>query len=69
MKESISAVEALVKQVTGTKDTFGAALKKLGVDAHPAFVEACSKIYGYTSDADGIRHALSDEVATEGGRP
>ena len=62
IKESISAVEALVNQINGSTDTLGAGLKKLGVDAHPAFVEAYSKIYGYTSNADGIRHALSDEA-------
>ena len=27
---------------------------------HPAFEQALLKLYGYTSDAKGIRHALSE---------
>ena len=35
---------------------------KLPVEAlHPALKSALSKLYGYTSDAGGIRHALADE--------
>ena len=28
---------------------------------HPALAGAFQKLYGYTSDADGIRHALMEE--------
>jgi len=28
---------------------------------HPALKDAFLKLYGYTSDADGIRHALMEE--------
>ncbi|MGR6868629.1 AbiJ-NTD4 domain-containing protein, partial [Acinetobacter baumannii] len=28
---------------------------------HPAFKKALTSLYGYTSDSDGIRHALLDE--------
>jgi hypothetical protein len=28
---------------------------------HPALAEGLSKLYGWTSDAEGIRHALMDE--------
>lgn len=59
IKESISAVEAVVKKVTG-EGQLGAGLKKLeaaGLAIHPALKEAWSKMYGWTSDADGIRHA------------
>jgi hypothetical protein len=28
---------------------------------HPSLKEAFQKLYGYTSDAQGIRHALMDE--------
>ncbi|MET3565596.1 hypothetical protein ABIC47_001067 [Leifsonia sp. 563] len=59
IKESISAVEAVVKKVTG-EGQLGAGLKKLeqaGLTIHPALKEAWSKMYGWTSDADGIRHA------------
>jgi hypothetical protein len=33
---------------------------------HPAFREALSKMYGYTSDADGIRHSLMEESRLDG---
>lgn len=59
IKESISAVEAVVKKVTG-QGTLGAGLGKLesvGVTIHPALKGAWSKMYGWASDADGIRHA------------
>jgi hypothetical protein len=65
IKESISAVEAACRIITGDpKATLGHAVKKLedsGVELHPAFRDALSKMYGYTSDADGIRHALLEE--------
>lgn len=59
IKESISAVEAVVRKVT-KEGTLGAGLKKLkaaGITIHPALEGAWSKMYGWTSDADGIRHA------------
>lgn len=59
IKESISAVEAVVKKVTG-EGTLGTGLRKLevaGLGIHPALREAWSKMYGWTSDDDGIRHA------------
>ncbi|MCD4841694.1 MAG: hypothetical protein K8R08_06790 [Methanosarcinales archaeon] len=31
------------------------------IKMHPALNSAFSKLYGYTSGADGIRHALLDE--------
>ena len=31
------------------------------VAVHPALEKAFSNLYGYTSDAGGIRHALTDE--------
>jgi hypothetical protein len=65
VKESISAVEAACQIVTGDdKATLGKAVKKLqdnGVKLHPAFEGALEKMYGYTSDAEGIRHALLAE--------
>lgn len=60
IKESISAVEAMCSIILGEKDTLGAALKKLeknGVSIHPSMKTAFEKLYGYTSDAHGIRHA------------
>lgn len=62
IKESISAVEAVVMKVTG-EGTLGAGLKKLenaGLKIHPALRDSWSKMYGWTSDEDGIRHAGID---------
>ena len=62
IKESISAVEAVVKVVAG-EGQLGAGLKKLedkGLTIHPALKEAWLKMYGWTSDAAGIRHAGID---------
>jgi AbiJ N-terminal domain 4 len=62
IKESISAVEALCNTVTSdTHGTLGQALKVLDFPVHPALRLAFEKLYGYTSDADGIRHALMEE--------
>jgi hypothetical protein len=63
IKESISAVEASCQQATGDKKaTLGDALKKLKASAslHPALETAFQKLYGYTNDAEGIRHALKE---------
>jgi len=65
IKESISAVEAMCQIVTGEDGaTLGQAVKRLessGVKIHPSFEIALQKMYGYTNDAEGIRHALLDE--------
>jgi len=58
IKESISAVEAVCFAITG-ENSLGAAIRKLqsaGVSIHPALARAWSAMYGWTSDADGIRH-------------
>lgn len=64
IKESISAVEALVKIVIKSeKGTLGDLLSVLEKrdELHPALKAAFIKLYGYTSDANGIRHALLEE--------
>lgn len=64
IKESISAVESLCKQVSGNeKATLGDTLKTLEKKGsiHPALKKAFSSLYGYSSDADGIRHPLMKE--------
>lgn len=63
IKESISAVEAVCNTIAGSSSaTLGQALKVLEkkntVELHPALKDGFDKLYGYTSDADGIRHAL-----------
>jgi hypothetical protein len=64
IKESISSVEALCTNLTG-EATLGQALKRLdangAIKTHPALNGAFQKLYGYTSDAGGIRHALLEE--------
>lgn len=60
IKESISAVERMCSIIIGKSTTLGDALKHLedsGVNIHPALKEAFKKLYGYTSDASGVRHA------------
>ena len=62
VKESISAVESMVQLITGEKkSTLGQALKKIEPELHPALKGAFEKLYGYTSNAEGIRHALIEE--------
>lgn len=59
IKESISAVESVVKKATG-EGQLGAGLTKLeasGLKIHPALKTGWSKLYGWTSNADGMRHA------------
>jgi hypothetical protein len=68
IKESISAVEAICAAVTGDpKATLGQALKIIDSQAplHGALRSAFEKLYGYTSDADGIRHALLEDTTLE----
>lgn len=65
IKESISAVEAICKLITDEdKATLPKALKAITdkVELHPALQQAFNKLYGYTSDADGIRHSLMEEA-------
>lgn len=64
IKESISAVEALCVEITGDpKATLGQALKnsKLKEEFHGGILNGFSNLYGFTSNAEGIRHALMDE--------
>ena len=64
IKESISAVEAICRLITNdAKATLGQALKEIEnkVGLHCALKSAFSSLYGYTSDAEGIRHSLLDE--------
>ena len=64
IKESISAVESLCKHLAKDNNaTLGEALKRLEkeTELHPALKTAFTSLYGYTNDADGIRHALMDE--------
>lgn len=69
IKESITAVEKMCSIILGKKSTLGDALKQLeknGVTIHPCLRTAFDKLYGYTSDASGIRHCgqLDGEKST-----
>lgn len=59
VKESISAVEALARHLTGHTDgTLGQLIKKL--DIHSALSDGISKLYGWAGDDAGIRHSNKD---------
>ncbi|MCU5542987.1 hypothetical protein OCB14_15195 [Bacillus cereus] len=64
IKESISAVESICKVIVeDKKGTLGQALNKLeqrGIVIQDALKEGFKRIYWYTSDNDGIRHAHKD---------
>lgn len=64
IKESICAVESIAQAITKKeKATLGDALKIIGKSSnlHQALEKAFIKLYGYTSDGDGIRHAMLEE--------
>jgi hypothetical protein len=64
VKEAISAVESAAKILSGnakgTLDDALTALEKQG-KLHGALRKGYSALYGFTNDANGIRHALMDE--------
>lgn len=61
-KESILAIESLIMLKLNQKGTLGELIKKYDekLQLHPALVKAISALYGYSSDEDGIRHAIFD---------
>ena len=64
IKESISAVEAMARIVAASpKATLGDALKALEKSGklHTALKDGFSSLYGYTSDEQGVRHAMLTE--------
>lgn len=64
IKESISAIESVAKAISGnSKDSLAAALDKIKgkIKLHSALEKGFKQLYGYTSDSDGIRHALMEE--------
>lgn len=64
IKESISAVENVAKSISNSKkDSLGGAIDNLKdkINIHPSLEKGLKNIYGYTSDSDGIRHALMSE--------
>jgi hypothetical protein len=72
VRESIHAVESAVRDFTSDPNALlSRALKKLTDESnlHPALANAFEKLYAYTSDEQGIRHALvfgeNDKVGFE----
>ncbi len=67
IKESISAVEAYIRERTGEK-TLGEGLNKLeskNISIHPVLKNSFIKLYAYTNQSGvGIRHALMDSDNT-----
>jgi hypothetical protein len=64
IKEAISSVESVVKQISKSDSAgLATALKELSAksEIHGALQGGFAKLYGYTSDESGIRHALLDE--------
>jgi len=64
IKETISAVESIAKEISQKpKAELGEALKEIEKKGklHGAMKSAFLNLYGYTSDANGIRHAMMDE--------
>ena len=64
IKESISAVESAVNSLAGTNGggvSRAMDLLSSKVEIHSALKSAIKQLYGFTSDADGIRHAIMDQ--------
>jgi hypothetical protein len=66
VRESISAVESIVRVLEPDGD-FGKALAKLEAktNIHGALKQGFTKIYAFTSDEQGIRHALLEKGAPD----
>ena len=65
VRESIHAVESVAKVISGKSGaTLGPAIDELqgrGLLTHGSLAEGFKKLYGYTSDEKGIRHALLEK--------
>lgn len=64
VKESISAVESVAKLISGSSASgLAGALTALEqeVNIHSALKQGFIRLYGYTSDANGIRHAILED--------
>jgi hypothetical protein len=64
IKESIHAVESVAAKITGKKPNgLSEAMKEITskIPMHGAFVAGLLSLYGFTSDEQGIRHAILDD--------
>jgi len=63
IKESISAVEALNREITGEKVLNFKKMEDKGLKIPKVLREAFEKLYGYSNNSTtGIRHSLMDET-------
>ena len=69
VRESIHVVESVARTInpsaTGSLGPALDALEQQGVLKHPALKAAFKMLYGYTSDENGIRHALLETGAAD----
>ena len=70
VRESTHAVESVARTLDPAATTLKPALAALEKRSalHPALKGAFSKLYGYTSDEQGVRHALLDQPQAKVGR-
>ena len=71
VRESIHAVESVARQLDpGAANTLGPALVSLERRGalHPALKTAFSTLYGYTSEEQGVRHALLNQTGARVGQ-
>ena len=70
VRESIHAVESVARQLSPDAKTLGPALAALerGGRLHSALRGAFDKLYGYTSDEEGIRHPLIENATSPVGQ-
>lgn len=64
IKESVSALEGFCQKILNKdKVTLGDAIGQIEKQfpIHPALKSSIKSLYGYTSDGDGIRHAMMEE--------
>jgi len=64
IKESVSAIESIAKQISGSESRgLEGALAEVSkhIEMHGALKSGFIKLYGYSSDEDGIRHAILDQ--------
>jgi len=62
IKESISAVESIAKEITEREKPLNALTQSLQL--HPSFKDALDKLYNWTSTDGGIRHGASSKSLT-----